>query len=138
MPRVNFGNGEPPQEYLPLPPGTYECRLAEVKERLTQRGDEMWQLRFVVRSGEHAGHYIWDTLFFSEAALTRVKRLCESVGVDASGEMDLTPEPFIGKLCNVTVRIERGNGKGGPLRNKVTFLGYAPLEETQEEDATPF
>lgn len=126
MPRIDFNRVDDVQDFSPLPDGRYLCRLAEVEEAATQYGDEMWKLRFVVESGPHRGRYIFDNMVFSDAALKRVKLICSRLGLDVSGELDLTPSLIKGRRCYVTVETEEyedyeGNTK---QRNVVPFAGY--------------
>ena len=126
MPRIDFNRVDDVQDFSALPDGRYLCRLAEVEEAATQYGDEMWKLRFVVESGPHRGRYIFDNMVFSDAALKRVKLICSRLGIDVSGELDLTPALIKGRSCYVTVETEdyedyEGNTK---QRNVVPFAGY--------------
>jgi len=126
MPRIDFNNVDDVQDFSPLPDGKYLCRVAEVEEAATQYGDEMWKLRFVVESGPHRGRYIFDNMVFSDAAMKRVKLICSRLGLNVSGELDLTPAVIKGRSCYVTVETEEyedqeGNSK---KRNVVPFAGY--------------
>lgn len=132
MPRIDFNNVDDVQDFSPLPEGKYLCRLAEVEEAATQYGDDMWKLRFVVESGPHRGRYIFDNMVFSEAALKRVKLICSRLGLDVSGEIDLTPSLIKGRTCYVTVDIEEYEDQEGNLkkRNVVPFAGYERADQT--------
>ena len=66
----------------------------------------MWKLRFEVLDGEYRGRYIFDNMVFSDAALKRVKLICSRLGLDVSGEVELTPEVIMGRKCWVTVETE--------------------------------
>ena len=92
MARINFNTVDDIDDFSPLPEGQYLCRLAEVEEASTQYGDDMWKIRFVVAEGASQGRYIFDNLVFSEAALKRVKLVCSRLGLDVSGEVELTPD----------------------------------------------
>jgi len=137
MPKIDFKNVEDVKGFSPLPGGTYLCKVAEVEEGATQRGDEMWRVRFVVESGVHKGRYIFDSLVFSAAAMKRVKLFCSSVGIDVAGEQDLTPDAIIGRTCNVTVTTEEYENPEGQtrFRNSVPFAGYGPPDD---ENGAPF
>ena len=65
-------------------------------------------------------------MFFSQAALKRVKLICARLGLDVSGEIDLTPSLITGRTCYVTVGIEEYEDHQGNLkkRNVVPFAGY--------------
>lgn len=142
MPELDFTQIDDVQDFSPLPEGTYQCRLAEVGETATKKGDEMWRLRFEVAKGEHAGRYVFDNVVFSGAAQSRVKLICASLGLDVSRKLSLTPSMLHGRACLVRVVTEeyvdeKGNTK---TRNKVPFAGYEPLVAEQhdaEEDRPP-
>jgi hypothetical protein len=126
MPKIDFNNVDDVQDFSPLPAGKYLCRLAEVEESSTQYGDDMWKLRFAVESGPHRGRYIFDNMVFSDAALKRVKLICSRLGLNVSGELDLTPALIKGRTCYVTVDIEEYEDQEGNAkkRNAVPFAGY--------------
>ncbi|MGQ9589920.1 MAG: DUF669 domain-containing protein [Planctomycetota bacterium] len=143
MPRIDFNRVDDVQDFSPLPDGRYLCRLAEVEEAATQYGDEMWKLRFVVESGPHRGRYIFDNMVFSDAALKRVKLICSHLGLNVSGELDLTPTLIKGRSCYVTVETEEYEDHEGNTkqRNVVPFAGYdrahgAPATASPKADNT--
>jgi len=131
MPRIDFNNVDDVEDFAPLPDGKYLCRGAEVEEATTQYGDEMWKLRFVVESGSHRGRYIFDNLVFSDAAMKRVKLICSRLGLDISGELDLTPALVKGRSCYVTVETEEYEDQDGNTkkRNVVPFAGYERADQ---------
>lgn len=135
MPRIDFSTVEDAKDFTPLPEGEYLCRVDNVKEALTGAGDEMWKLRMAVVEGEHKGRYIFDNLVFSEKALKRAKFVCRCLGIDVSGEVDLTPDMIVGKQANVRVELEEYQDDEGreKKRNRVPFAGYEkPDDETEE------
>ena len=130
MPNTDFSRVGNAQDFSPLPPGAYPCRLAEIDPNgLTKAGDEMWNLQFVVSEGDCQGRMIFDRISFGEAALPRVKLLCEALGLDVSGEVDLEPELLEGREAIVTVDIQTYFDQGGNEKksNKVTFTGYSHI-----------
>ena len=126
MPKIDFNHVDDVQDFSPLPDGQYLCRVAEVEEAATQYGDEMWKLRFVVESGPHRGRYIFDNMVFSDAALKRGKLICSRLGLDVSGELDVTPALIKGRTCYITVESEEYEDQEGNTkwRNVVPFAGY--------------
>ena len=126
MARINFNTVDDIDDFSPLPEGQYLCRLAEVEEASTQYGDDMWKIRFVVAEGASQGRYIFDNLVFSEAALKRVKLVCSRLGLDVSGEVELTPDLLRDRTCLVSVEIEDYEDSEGNIkqRNAVPFAGY--------------
>ena len=126
MPRIDFNHVDDVQDFAPLPDGKYLCRVSDVEEARTQYGDEMWKLRLAVEAGPHRGRYIFDNMVFSDAAMKRVKLICSRLGLDVSGEIELTPALIRGKNCYVTVETEDYEDHEGTTkrRNVVTFAGY--------------
>ena len=153
MPKIDFSQIDDVQDFSPLPDGDYLCRLAEIEESTTQYDDELWKLKFEVIEGEYAGRYIFDNMVFSEAALKRAKLICSRLGLNVSGEIDLTPGMIEGRTCYLTVEIEEYEDNEGRTkkRNVVPFAGYeradgveadteesAEDEEDDEESSMPF
>ena len=58
MPMIDFNTVDDVDDFSPLPPEEYLCHVVEVEEATTQKGDEMWKLRFVVDSGPQRGRYM--------------------------------------------------------------------------------
>ncbi|MCG3204354.1 MAG: hypothetical protein KCHDKBKB_01069 [Elusimicrobia bacterium] len=146
MPKIDFNKIDDVVDFSPLPPGKYHCKVTEVEEASTQNGDEMWNVRFQVMGGEHMGRYIFDRLVFSSAAIKRVKLVCSRLGLDVSGELDLTPQMIIGRSCLLSVLNEEyEDGEGAKkMRNVVPFAGYekaeksAPAAPAADSDDEPF
>ena len=152
MPKIDFSQIDDVKDFSPLPDGDYLCRLSEIEESTTQYDDELWKLKFEVAEGEYTGRYIFDNLVFSEAALKRVKLICSRLGLNVSGEIDLTPGMIEGRTCYLTVEIEEYEDSEGRIkkRNVVPFAGYERAdgaetdteesveEEDSEENAMPF
>ena len=89
--------------------------------------------------GEHEGRKIFDNMVFSEKALKRVKLICSRLGLDVSGELDLTPDMLKGRACLVTVETqEYVNDEGrNKKRNVVPFAGYERIETDGATVSTP-
>jgi hypothetical protein len=148
MPKVDFANVDDVQDFSPLPDGKYLCMLADLEEGSTRHGDEMWRLKFQVAEGEYKGRYVFDNLVFSDSAMKRVKLVCSRLGIDVSGEVDLTPDMLLGKMAVLTLEQEEYEDNEGRVkrRNTVPFAGYAraPGEEAaagsgeEGEEKLPF
>jgi len=139
MPKVDFSKVDDVQDFTPLPEAKYLCRLSEIEEATTQYGDELWKLRFEVIEGEHAGRYIFDNMVFSQAAMKRVKLICSRLGLDVTGELDLTPETLIGRTAWVDAQIEEYEDSQGKKkrRNVVPFAGYEHADKAPASAAAP-
>jgi hypothetical protein len=141
MPHIDFGHVDEARDFDPIPRGTYPCRLAKIEEEVTRHNDEMWKLVWVVESGPHQGHEIWDWLPFSVGALPRVKKLCRAVGIDTSRSADLIPGMFLDRRAHVTIVVGQYQTDDGDLRpcNKVTWAGYDPIPPRDHgDDRAPF
>ena len=139
MHKIDFSKIEDVQDFTPLPDGKYICQLTEIEEATTQYDDEMWKLRFEVIEGKFIGRLVFDNLVFSEAAMKRAKLICSRLGLDVSGELDITPKLLEGRKCVVSVVTEEyedveGNTK---RRNIIPFAGYDRISDAGSPDASP-
>ena len=106
MPKIDFGKIKDLDDFSPLPKGQYECRIFEVKEARTLAGEAMFKLTLAITRGEFKGRYIFDSLFFSKKGQRRLKHVCAALGLDVSGELDVSPEVLVGRRCRVDVELE--------------------------------
>lgn len=137
MPEIDFDKVEDVQDYTPVPQGKYRCKLIDVEKSSTQFNDEMWNLRFQILDGEHAGRMIFDRISFSEAGMKRVKFVASRLGFKAEGRQSLEPEMILGRSCVLNVLIEEYTDDEGKhkKRNVVPFAGYDRLESATEKPA---
>lgn len=136
MPRIDFSTVEDAKGFDPVPEGTYLCRVDSIKESVTRGGDEMWALRLAIVDGPHKDRCVFDNLPFSPKGLKRVKLLCGALGLDTTGEIELTPNLLIGRTCRVEVNLEEYVDEKGQTKetNTVPFAGYSPVD--LEEDGS--
>ena len=121
---LDFGQVQDTQSFVAIPPGSYACRIAEVRPGEARNGAVRWSLRLEVLDGEYAGRTAaWDSLTWSERGVQRVKFVLGVLGFDVSLEgrqalVEVFPEvweePETGR------RLERLS---------VPFAGWAPLSE---------
>jgi hypothetical protein len=124
---LDFDKREDTNDYVTVPAGTYLCRIAEVRERLTRSEDVLWALRLDVSEGEFVGCIAaWDNLVFSSRGLSRVKQFLDAVGIPADGKMQLHPNDLIDKEVFVEVRPAEFHSPDGNTirRNEVPYTGY--------------
>lgn len=140
MPKIDFSTIEDAKSFTPVPEGSYHCEVAAVEQTTTNRGDEMWKLKLKVLEGEHEGRHLFDNLVFSPAALKRVKFVCTRLGLDTSGELDLTPAMLRGRTALVTVQIEQYVDDEGRerSRNKIPFDAYEAVGTAAGDGDEPF
>jgi len=134
-PRINFDTVDALSDFAPLPDGEYLCSLSDIEMDATRAGDPMWKLRWTVETGEFAGRLLFDNLVFSAKALPRVKLICDSCGLDVSGEIDLEPAMLLEKRARISTYIEeyvddRGTNKAC---NRIPFGGYSSADAVDED-----
>ena len=129
---ADFTNTPELQEFLSIPPGTYTCRIAEVREGVTRDGSPRWALRLVVAEGDYAGRTgAWDGLVWSERGLPRVKYVLEQLGFQVSGRVELAPKDLVDRTLETRlVPEEREDPLTGRrvLRLRVPYRGYGAEE----------
>lgn len=92
-------------DFGPLPPGLYVCRLASGELRQAKTGTPEYALTFRVLEGEFAKRQLWHSLFLTQAALPMAKRDLGKLGVTALEQLE-GPLPK-GIRCRVQVTLRR-------------------------------
>jgi hypothetical protein len=137
MPKVDFDKYDEAGDFTPIPDGRYPAELDRIQDdRTTGAGDEMWGLRFVILQAPHQGRFVFDNLVFSEGAMGRVKLICSRLGVNVTGEVDLTPKLLLNRRCIIEVYTEEyevtdeetGETKT-KRRNAIPFAGFEKYED---------
>jgi hypothetical protein len=141
--RVNmhydFSQVQDTQSFVSIPEGTYDCRIAEVREGLARDGSVRWSFRLEVLRGEYAGRTAgWDALTWSERGIARVKRTLACLGLDVRGEIDVEPADLVGLAARVAFECEeREDPQTGRhvMRLRVPYAGYATLAEPLQHES---
>jgi len=86
---------------------------------------------------EFTGRFIFDNLVFSEAAIKRAKLICSRLGLDVSGELNLTPSLLKDRRCYISVLTEEYEDNEGKIkkRNIVPFAGYERANVAEAADS---
>lgn len=141
MPKIDFNNVSDAQDFSPLPPARYLCRVDRVEEARSQAGHEMWNLTLKVENHEKSsGRLIFDRLVFCNEAMSRVKLACSRMGLPTSGVVDLKPSDLKGRLVLVDTTVEEYTDREGrsKRRNAVPFAGYHRVEAgTEQASSSP-
>lgn len=131
------------KENSPVPEGQYLVSISEIKTNdkngsplVTTKGDEYWLLHLnIEHPAELKGRLIFDRIFFSEAALERVKMVSKRCGVDVTKKYKLTDLYFElkDKLVYVDVKIVKYLNKQGQQRerNEIPFGGYHAIDDVE-------
>jgi hypothetical protein len=129
--RYDFSTVEDVDSYITVEEGTYDCRVAEVREGVARDGSPRWSFRLEVLDGEHAGRTAaWDSLTWSERGVYRVKKVLEAFGLDVDGVLEIEPSDLVDLQVRVKVEPEeREDPLTGrrQLRMRVPYLGYAAI-----------
>ena len=97
------------KDFAPIPVGDYRCRIAEVTEKQSSSGKEMYEIVFDI-SGQSSKVWYYLVLDPSNTKMTNQKlgQLWESFGIPI-GTMDSTQ--WIGKIGGCRVKHELYNGE---------------------------
>ncbi len=124
-----------------IPIGDYPSRIIKIGEKTTKAGDPMWNVELEIFNSEHAGRHFWDNWVWNEKTENRIKLILHRCGFDTEvGDVNYTPDQFIGKEMLVTLLDEEYNGE---TRNKVAMFGYdyydnGTNDTPKEDDDLPF
>ncbi len=131
MPKVDFSKLKMEiRDFMPIPPDTYFCSLAEVEEASADNGGEIWKLKFLILAGPYQGRYLFERVEFIDDELSRLQWLCFCLGIDASGEVELTPAMIKGRVCYVSVGIEEYDDFEGDIKQRSVVLGYKAFHKS--------
>jgi hypothetical protein len=110
-----YRDTEAAKDMVPLPRGTYRCRIVDGEFIEAKSGTKGYQLAFAVIDGEHKGRRVWDTCWLTPAALPMSKQRLSKLGVDDLAVLD-NPLPQ-GIVCSVKVVLREDDD--GTERNRV-------------------
>ncbi len=120
------------QVFTSIAPGTYVCRVAEVRDGLSRDGFVRWSLRLEVAEGAFAGKTAaWDSLTWSERGIPRVKKVLTALGFDLGAPVEIDSRDLVRRCARVQFQNEeREDPVTGQrtLRLRVPYLGYERLE----------
>lgn len=124
---IDFDAKDSVSDFVSVPPGTYLCRVGEVRVGTTRGGDERWSLRLVVAEGQHVGKQAaWDGLVFSTRGRSRARLVLQALGLPTSGRVEVHPGDLEGRSALVSVRPTEYESSSGQVvrRNEVPYDGY--------------
>ncbi len=137
--KIDFGSVDNIEDLRAVPPGEYECKVAEVRESQSPSGHVRWGLRWEVVAGEMVGKTAcWDSLHWSERGLPRAKYVLQVLGMEVEGCVSMEPSELEGKVALVQIAPEEREDPVTGIRrcmNRVPFAGYQPLAKNAEKSA---
>lgn len=128
----------PADDFAPLPPGVYRCRVLSGELFNAKTGTPAVKLTFEVAQGDHEGRRVWHDVWLTDAAMPMTKRDLEKLGVTKLEQLE-EPLPQ-GILADVTLALRKDDD--GTERNRVKkfdMVGVEPgdaFEPTAGEDTT--
>ncbi len=138
---IDFDASDRVSDFVTVPPGTYLCRVAEVRPGTTRSGDERWSLRLVVAEGQHVGKQAaWDSLVFSNRGRARARMVLQALGLPAAGRVQFEPRDLEGRAALVEIRPAEYQNQAGEVvrRNEVPYDGYRSRPaDARPDDARP-
>jgi hypothetical protein len=121
-----FEEAEAAGDMLPLPRGTYRCRITDGELVTSKSGTPGYSLTFTVDDGEHKSRRLWHTLWLTPAALPMTKRDLLKLGVTSLDMLDRPLPPGI--VCDVKVAL-RVDDDGVERNRVVSFIVVAVLAD---------
>ncbi len=120
-------------DFAPLPPGAYVCRLASGELKQTKSGTPEFCLAFKVLEGEHKGRQVWNSLYLTPAALPMAKRDLGKLGVTALEQLE-GPLPK-GIRCRVQVALRKDDN--GTEHNRVRSFEVIGIDRPDVDAFAP-
>ena len=100
-----------------LSEGKHLLKVVKCEEKTSNNGNEFWFITYADKDGTK----VWDSLFFTEKTLNRVKKCFSNLGLDIDGEFDYSSDDIIGLYMNAYVKIEDYVDKNGNKKQKNTI-----------------
>ena len=113
----------------PCPDGTFKAEITSFEQEESSTGNPMIVAKYKILEGKGKGAVIFDNLSLQPQALFRLKSLCEALGIEADGAIDLDFDDFVGQEVLVDVENETYEGK-----KRARAAGYASLEDKDSSE----
>jgi hypothetical protein len=126
-----FNEAEAACDMLPLPRGTYRCRVTDGELVTSKGGTPGYSLTFTVDGGEHKGRKLWHTAWLTPAAMPMTKRDLAKLGVTSLDMLDRPLPPGI--VCDVKV-VVRADDDGVGRNRAVSFVVVELLADPTADD----
>ena len=126
-----FEEAEAAGDMMPLPRGTYRCRITDGELVTSKSGTPGYSLTFTVDDGEHKSRRLWHTAWLTPAALPMSKRDLAKLGVTSLDMLDRPLPPGI--VCDVKVAL-RVDDDGVERNRVVSFNVVAVLADPTADD----
>ena len=116
-----------------IAPGTYSVIVTDAEERIASTGTPGISMELEIAEGSDKGRAIWDSVWVTEKAMWRVKKLLLALRYEVpEGEFDLNPAELIGRRMFVGVDHEEYDGK-----TRVRVVEMLPNEDWDPANIEP-
>ena len=146
--RIDFSKVDDSEvTYELLNEGKHLLKVTKCEPKTSNNGNEFWSITYEDKDGNR----VFDSLFYTEKTLNRVKKCFSNLGLDVTGSADYTPDDIIGLYMNAEIKIEDYTDKNGATKQKNTIdlwqsekyvsgKKQAPkkVEEVVDTDEIPF
>lgn len=128
MPKVNWNQVED-QDFSPIPEGEYEASIENVEVKETQRGDEMWAVRFNIEGPNYKGRKVFTNLVFNDGGYGNIKKLYSAI-FGTKLPKNCETSDIEGEKVIIDVIITEFGGK---KYNHISYAGFKSASEETEE-----
>lgn len=137
--KVDVSGSDPDKatrEYVPPPPGSYQCKIVEATVGNSQSGKQMLTICYEIISGKQKGKKVFDRIVTSVA--WKMDQLGQALGLATKKKRKFTldTEEIIGE--RVTVQVRGGEYQGNPTAEVGRVTAPADEDDLDEEDDEDF
>jgi len=118
-------------DMLPLPRGTYRCRVTDGELSTSKGGTPGFQVVFTVDRGEHKGRRLWHTAWLTVASMPLAKRDLAKLGIRSLDMLDRPMPPGMVADVKVVLRVD----DDGTERNRVASFNVVEVLADPTGDA---
>ena len=146
--RIDFSKVDDSEvTYELLNEGKHLLKVTKCEEKQSNNGNEFWSITYEDKDGNR----VFDSLFFTEKTLNRVKKCFSNLGLDVTGSADYASDDILGLYMDAYIKIEDYVDKNGNKKQKNTIdlwqsekyvsgkkQSSKKVEEVVDEDNIPF
>lgn len=122
-------------DFLPLPAGTYECHVRDIRLFNATTGTPGVKIRFDVCEGEYVGRALFHDCWLTPAALPQTKRDLLKLGIDSFDTLESATVPPGRIRCKVRVALRRNDD--GVEHNRVVRFDVIGIDEPERDPFAP-
>ena len=128
MPKINW-NSVSDDQFTLIPEGNYEAQITSVTESETQKGDEMWKLKFTITTGDYKGKTVLTQLVFNDGGYGNIKKLYSAI-FGSKLPKNCETSDLLDEKVNIIVEHREYNGK---TYASIPYAGYETAQQSESE-----